>query len=236
MSYNYATYEAAMANLLVVKDYATNADWIVILPRMIEYAEQRCYRDLDILDASTTGVVPCVAGTRTVTVPSSILIVESANVITPAATAANSGTRNPLRRMSIEMISYVWPTAGTQGVPQWFTMDDATTMILAPTPDAAYNVEVTGPIIPAPLTSVNTTTYLTTNYPELFIAASMVFGTGWQRDFGAQSEDPQASNSWEQQYQVLIASAREYEDRKKAEGRGWFPMADTNKAQPARGE
>lgn len=59
------------------------------------------------------------------------------------------------------------------------------------------------------------TTQLTTYFPDLFIAASMIFATGYQRDFGAQADNPAQGQSWENQYDLLIKSAITEEARKK---------------------
>jgi hypothetical protein len=60
-----------------------------------------------------------------------------------------------------------------------------------------------GDIRPFPLSADNPETYLSVYYPELFLCACMVFGSGYQRDFGAQSDDPQRAVSWEGQYTYL---------------------------------
>ena len=50
---------------------------------------------------------------------------------------------------------------------------------------------------------------------DLLIAASMVWVTGYQRNFGAQGNDPQYASSWEGQYQIAFKSANVEELRKK---------------------
>jgi hypothetical protein len=80
------------------------------------------------------------------------------------------------------------------------------TVRLMPTPDKAYYAELFGDIRPEPLSPENPETYLTVFYPELFLCACMVFGSGYQRDFGAQSDDPARAVSWEGQYNYLRQS------------------------------
>jgi len=53
------------------------------------------------------------------------------------------------------------------------------------------------------------------------IAAGMIFATGFMRDFGAQSDNPQMSQSWEGQYQNLMKSMNEDSARMKFESQGW---------------
>jgi hypothetical protein len=41
----------------------------------------------------------------------------------------------------------------------------------------------------------STTTILSLYVPDLFVAAAMIFMAGYQKDFGSQSDDPQAANA-----------------------------------------
>ena len=88
-------------------------------------------------------------------------------------------------------------------------------IVMAPSPGAAFAVEVIGNIRPTPLSATNTTTFLASYLPDLFFAASMIFVSGWQKNFGAQADDPRMAMSWETQYQGLLSSAKIEELRKK---------------------
>lgn len=237
MALTYAQYQVLMSELLVIPDYLTNANWAVILPQMIEYAENRIYRELDLITTQSSASVNTVAGTRTVTLPGSILILQSANCITPASTAANAGTRNPLRRASIEFINATWPSAATTGTPAWYSMTDFTTVLLAPTPSAIFAIECYGIIRPSALSASTTTTWISTYIPDVLVAASMIFGLGWQRDFGqigGGADDPEASVFWSTQYETLKTSAMVDDARRKAQSVDWQALSPTPVAQPPR--
>jgi hypothetical protein len=96
-----------------------------------------------------------------------------------------------------------------------YYMKDQWTIILGPAPSAPYNIEILGTIRPVPLSPTNSQTFLTQYLPDLFTAASMVFMSGYQRDFGSQSDNPQQAQSWENQYQLLFKSANAEEMRKR---------------------
>lgn len=209
-----------MKTMLVINS-ESNANFVTIIPRMIEYAENRIYRELDPVNEITEGSSALTPGTRTITLPSSIQIAQSACVITPAGGTLTNGTRNPLQRLSLDLLNFIWPSTGTQGVPSFFAMQTDTTVVVAPTPDAAYLFAAIGPVRPAALSASNTTTWISQNIPDVFIAASMVFGQGWQQNFGSQSDNPQAAVSWEQQYQTLMASADVQDARRKAQSASW---------------
>lgn len=218
----YAEYVTIMKTLLVIAT-ETNDNYVIVLPRMIEYAENRILRDLDLIATKTEASVACTPGSRSVTVPGSIQIVESACVMYPAGSTTANGDNKFLQRLSLEMLEFIWPNRSSTGMPQYYSMLTDTNCILAPTPDGAYLYVAKGPVRPAALSSGVPQTWISINIPDLFIAASMVFGTGWQRDFGAQADDPGSAMSWETQYQTLLRSADVDDARRKAQSESWQP-------------
>jgi hypothetical protein len=104
----------------------------------------------------------------------------------------------------------------------------------APAPYRSYNAEVYGGIQALHLSESNFETFISRNYSELLIAACMVFITGYQRDYGAQSDDPTRAVSWENQYQALKASVAQETGRLRAEGAGFTALPDANIAQQPR--
>lgn len=243
MSYNYSQYVATLQSLLVAQDTQGQANLNAMLPNIIDYAEQRIYRELDLLTTVTPLTSTTTANTRSIAVPASVIVLQSLNVITPANTApdSNGATRNPVRRASVECINYAWPgstvTSGTPSVPEYYALMNTNgaftstastqTALLAPAPDSTYVVEFIAIIRPAALSATNVYTFLTVVLPDLFLAASMVFAAGYQRDYGQQSDDPQLAQSWENQYQLLKASANIEELRKKAQSAEWESFTPT---------
>ncbi len=237
MSLDWSSYITTMANMLSISPetvlYPDNAE---LVEAMINYAELRIYREIDLLrtveEATTSDLTP---GTRSVTLPGNLLIVNSATLITPASTAPNAGSRNPMQRVSMEFINFIWPNALTTGVPSHYAMQDEETVILAPTPDAGYRACFLGIVRPAPLTALNTTTYLTEFVPDLFIAASAIWGFGGiNRNFGAASDDPASAQSWEQTYQNLRAGVDVENLRSKAWSVGFQPFSPAPMAKESR--
>jgi hypothetical protein len=203
---------------------------------MIEYAELRIYRELDFIRTiSEQDTTSLTIGTRQKAVPTGILIVNSASLITPANTAAALGTRNPLQRTSVEFINFFWPDTATLGVPSHYTMQDDQVMLLAPTPSAAYRVCVQGVSRPTPLSFGNQATFLTQFVPDLFVAASCIWGFGAiLSNFGGASDNPEAANSWEQTYSSLRQGVDMENLRAKAWSMGWGPWTPSPMAKEAR--
>lgn len=224
MSYTYATYSAALAEMMVVP--VDDVNFQAILPSVIDYAEQRIYRELDLFSTNiTNSSASTSANNRAFTLPTNLgtfIVVDYINIITPAGTAASAGTRVPLTPASRDYIDFVYPSSTTgAGVPEFFAMVDPTSIIMGPSPGAAYVVEVIGTIRPTALSANNETTPITTYIPDVFLAASMVFASGYMRNFGSQADDPKMSQSWEAQYQLLKASANAEQVRQRFESWGW---------------
>ena len=229
MSLTYTTYVDQITNIMAVK--STTPQFQTMLPGMIDYAEQRIYRELDLLNTVVrNSSLSLSAGNRNFTLPTTsngiFVTVQGINVVTPAGTPPDSGTRVALQPVARDYLDTVYNSAtGTAGIPKYFAMIDQTNIIVGPWPAANYTVEVIGTVRPNPLSSGNPNTFLTQYLPDLFIAASMVFASGYQRDFGSQADNPQQATSWEMQYQTLFKSANSEELRKKFAGPGWTSLS-----------
>ena len=232
----YATYKTALATLSVVPE--TDPNWLSILPDAIEYAELRIYRDLDLLSTVQVNTsFSTSSGSSKVTLTQGTFVtLQNVNVITPAGTTnPDLGTRVPLLPVSKEYIQYAWPSSTNDGVPSYFAMIDERTFSLGPWPDAAYTLEIIGTVRPETLSAINTTTFISQYLPDIFLMASMIFISGYQRNFGRQSDDPQMAQSYESQYQALLKGATVEEYRKKFSASGWTSMSPSPVATPGRG-
>jgi hypothetical protein len=178
------------------------------------------------------------AGNRNFTLPTAqgvFLVVEDINAITPVTeTNPDLGTRNPLLPVSKEFLDALYPSNVGAGVPRYFAPVTQSAYIVGPWPDAAYHLEVVGTQRPAPLSATNTHTLLTDYFPDLFMAASMVFACGYQQNFSAMGDNPASALSWESHYKSLFGSAAVEEMRKKHASEGWSSKQPDPIATPAR--
>jgi len=217
MSLTYSQYLSSIANLMVVP--TNDPGFQAMQNNMIDDAELRLYRALNLLDETVKDTTLLTTGTRVFSLPitnGTFISVEQINVITPAGTTVpDNGTRNPVLASSKEMLDFLWPSATGSTVPTYFAPLTQDTFIVAPFPDQAYTVEVVGVQRPQPLYVSQTTSPLSVYFPDLFVAASMVFAAGYQRNFGAQSDNPQMSQSWEAHYNALLNDAKTEEARKR---------------------
>lgn len=233
MSYTYSQYVTTLANTLVVP--ADDANFLTELPRIIDDAEQRVYRETDLLttivrDSTTT----LTANSRNFTFPQHFTVSESLNVFTPSGSTTNRKQLIPVTREWMDAVYGNEASVDTPSIPRYYAMITDQTIIVGPPPDAAYTMEVVGTVRPTPLSATNTSTYLTLYLPDLFFAASMVFGAGYLQNFGAMSDNPQSSVSWEAHYTSLLGSANVEEARKKYSTAAWSPKQPAPLATPPR--
>lgn len=237
MSLDYTSFVGQLANMMPIG--STDPGFLTMLPSAIDYSEQRIYRELDLLHTQVSDSTTTVSsGDRLFTLPTgqgTYLTVDQFNVILPAGTLSSVGTRQQLQAVSPEYIDAVYP-AVTQftGMPRFYAMRSNTRVLLGPPPDKPYYAEVIGIQRPAALSSANSSTYLTQYVPDLFFAGAMIFVSGFMRNFGAQSDNPQQAQSWEGQYQTLLKSASVEQARVKHQAEGWTSESPSPIATPPR--
>jgi len=78
----------------------------------------------------------------------------------------------------VNFISEYNPT-GTQGLPKFYSYWDENTIVLAPTPDQNYNMQINYNLKPTGLSSSNTETYLSKEFPNGLLYACLVEAYGF---------------------------------------------------------
>lgn len=239
MSLTFNTFTTSVANFLVIP--ISDANYVSAISNIIDYAEQQSYRDLDLLNTVyRDSSVVLTAGNRNLaeavsTTNGPFLVTQEINVITPAGTTnPDLGTRNPLLPTTKEMLDFLYPSSAGAGVPQYFAPINQNNFIVGPWPDAAYTIEVVGTQRPAPLSSTNATTLLSTYFPDVFLNAALVYGAGYLKNFGAAQDDPQSGVSWKSLYDASLKSSVTEEARKKFQAQGWSGMSTGPEAAPPR--
>lgn len=248
MALTYTTLGTALSTITAIP--TTDPNFIAIFPNAVTYAENRICRELDLVAANVRdGSASCTAGSPNFNLPTVVgtfLVVDGMNVITPANTAPDGGTRIPLIPVSRDFLNLVWPSSTGSTVPQYFayiTQDTYSSgaaaqnqVIFGPWPDATYRIEVIGKIQPAGLTAINPTTWISTNLPDLLLMASCIFMVGaYMKNFGAASDNPASAVSYESQYQTLKASADTWQARARFSGASWTSKQLEPTAQAQRG-
>ncbi len=219
---NYSTFVATIANLMATDP--TTLEFEQILPEIIEYSEGRIYRELDALNTVWSSSTNLTTNDRRFITPPA----EYGNYLTVTGVNVYAGfptQRVVLEPVSVSFLNSVYGTATSAAVPKYFAMLRQNEILVGPYPDQDYQVEIFGTYQPEPMSVTNPVTFLTQYLPDLLVAAGMIFASGYMRDFGSQSDNPQQSNSWESQYQTLFKSANLLELRKKFAGPGWTSLS-----------
>jgi hypothetical protein len=238
MSLTYTTWLSEVATLASTN--INNVNFLIEVPNAIDYAEQRMFRDLDLVTTiSRDSSQSTVASNRNVTVPGAFIVLNAVNIITPAGVAPDSGKRNPLTRTSEAFLDFCFPDNSIVGVPTLYdiiggpNVANPYALLLGAWPDNAYKVEMVGTQRPAALSNSNQTTYLSTFLPDMFLVATMIHIAGYQKNFGAQADDPRSAVSWEMQYKTLLESANKEELRKRYQGTVMQPPPGMSAPPPA---
>jgi hypothetical protein len=233
----YATFTTSLANFLVIP--ITDPNFVQAIPNIIDDAEQKIYRDLQLLNTvvrdSTNSFV---AGNRNFSLPTDqgiFVVTQDLNVISPVGTTnPELGTRNPLLPATKEMLDFLYPNAIASAIPQYFAPITQSSFIVGPWPDQAYTVEVVGTQRPPPLSATNTTTLLSVYLPDLFLNAALVMSAGYQLNFSAASDNPQAGVNWLSEYNRALKSAQTEEFMKAFSSQGWSAAPPAPLATPPR--
>ena len=251
----YSQYVTQIATMAVVAE--TDPAFVTILPQMITYAENRMYRDIDFMFTSTSlhGVsFVLTPGNRNLSFDINLslnsdaqtgtfVVSEQINLLTDAegnaadTTNPDACVRVPLLPTTKEFLDAVYGSSLTAnlGQPQYFVPFNETLFFVGPVPDQAYPVEVVGTYRPNSLAATNTTTFISLYLPDVFIMASMIYISAYQRNFGRANDDPQMAVTYESQYQALLKSAIVEEARKKFDAAGWSSQSPSPVATPTRG-
>lgn len=220
-------------------------EFTALIPMMLNYAEQRIQRDLELLNVQIMrGPYTLTQGNNQLNVPpSDILVIQDVLVNI-------GGTPTPMHPVSKAYMLTVWPATSTPAPPKVFALqggdaatqgNTSTVVLLGPPPDAPYQVNVIGearvPTLAQYADSTHagsSTTFISTWLPDLLVMACMIYVSAYQRDFGRQSDDPQMAQSYEQQYQTLLDGANKQEFQRRFEADAWSSAAKSTVATPTR--
>ena len=139
---------------------------------IIRDAELRIMRDVDVDANKRYATAQVISGTRFIDTPQNTLVIRSAQIVD------SDGTSNPNNREFLEwrdssFMSEFNPT-NAQGVPKYYSWWDDDTIVLAPTPDATYTIQLNYILKPETLSSTNTQTYISQQFPNGLLYACLV--------------------------------------------------------------
>ena len=166
-----------------IRDY-TEVDATVftstIINGFISDAEFRILRDVDSDNNRSYAQADIIAAQRYVNTPlinDETLIIRSVQ-ITNSTGGADNSSRSFLEYRDTNFISEYNPT-GVQGLPKYYSYWDEDTIVIAPTPDQNYNMQINYILKPNGLSVSNTQTYLSKEFPNGLLYACLVEAYGF---------------------------------------------------------
>ena len=163
-----------------IRDYTevdANVLTSTILDGIIENAEFRIFRDIDSDNNRRYATANLITSDRFISRPAGLLIVRSAQIVDSDG-SSEPDNREFLQYRDTSFMSEFNPTGGT-GVPKYYSLWDEQNIVVAPTPDATYEIQLNYILKDAGLSSTNTTTYLSLNFPNGLLYACLVEAYGF---------------------------------------------------------
>ena len=143
-----------------------------IINGFIEDSEWRIMREVDTDTGRRYKTAQLIAGTRFIDEPTDALVVRSLQVVDSDGVGA-ADNRDFLQYRDTSFMSEFNPT-NAQGVPKYYSLWDDNTIVVAPIPDATYTLQLNYILKPPGLSSTNTTTYLSLNFPNGLLYACLI--------------------------------------------------------------
>ena len=178
MAYTLANLQDDIRNYTEVDDSVLSN---TILTTIIKNAENRIYRDADSDDNRFYATSNLASGSRYVTIPSDLRFIRYVQL------TDSNGDQTFLEKKDTSYMATYYDTPGTaQGLPKYYANWDANFWVVAPTPDAQY--EITLAYIKQPESITVTTgaappstngTYLSNKYQDLLLYGSLVNAYGY---------------------------------------------------------
>jgi hypothetical protein len=178
----------------------TDATTIAYIPTFIMLAEQVLAAELKFLGNINVGSV-------TLTPTQSILPKPARWHKTVSMTMIANGERTPIFLRKYEYLREYWPSTTATDEPKYYADYDYTHWLIAPTPDAAYSMEVVYYERVQPLDSTNQTNWFTQYAPQ-----AMLYGTLLQAMPFLKNDE--RMQMWQAQYTQIVTTLKE-EDKQR---------------------
>jgi hypothetical protein len=163
-----------------IRDYTevdANVLTSTIVDGFIENAEFKILREVDSDNNRRYATANLITSDRFISRPAGLLIVRSAQIIDSDG-SSQPNNRDFLQYRDTSFMSEFNPTEDT-GVPKYYSLWDEQNIIVAPTPDATYTIQLNYILKDPGLSATNTTTYLSQNFPNGLLYACLVEAYGF---------------------------------------------------------
>ena len=152
-----------------IQDYcqSTETSFVANIPVFVQLAEERIYNSVQIPAIRKSSTANVTIGNQYMTLPSDWLSTFSLAVIHPVTNVYTF-----LLNKDVNFMRECFTTAATQGTPQYYAIWDDDTMILGPTPNLAYTLELNYYYYPPSIVNAGTS-WLGTNFETVLLYGSL---------------------------------------------------------------
>lgn len=135
MSLNYTQLSDALQNYL----QNSGTQFVADIPVIVRQAEDRILKSVQLPDFRTSDNTALTASQRTYDLPADFLSPYSFSIAPPSP---DDPVYTTLLQKDVSYMREFWPNATTEGTPLFYGFLTDTQFVLAPTPDAAYLVDL----------------------------------------------------------------------------------------------
>ena len=177
MAYTLSNLQDDIRNYTEVDDSVFST---TVLDTIIKNAENRIYRESDSDDNRFYATSNLQSGSRYVTIPSDL---RSIRYVQLKDTTVSPNVQSFLEKKETSYMATFYDTPGTaQGLPKYYANWDANFWVVAPTPNANYEITLAYVKQPDTITSGTPSTsgtYLSNKYQDLLLYAALVEAYGY---------------------------------------------------------
>lgn len=179
----------------LIQEYvqSTETSFVANIPNFVKLAEERVYNSVQIPALRQNSTASVSIGNPYMALPSDWLATFSLAVITPTTNVYTF-----LLNKDVNFIRECYTQASTQGLPQYYAIWDDSTMILGPTPNLAYTLELNYYYYPPSIVDVGTS-WLGTNFETVLLYGSL------REAYTYLKGEADLAASYEQKYQEALA-------------------------------
>ena len=163
-----------------IRDYTEVSSNVLtdnILNGIIENVEFKILRDVDSDNNRRYDTANLVTSDRFINRPAGLLVVRSVQIVDSNG-SSEPDNREFLQYRDTSFMSEFNPTGAT-GVPKYYSLWDEEKIVVAPTPDATYEIQLNYILKDPGLSATNTTTYLSLNFPDGLLYACLAEAYGF---------------------------------------------------------
>jgi hypothetical protein len=158
-----------------IRDYTevdSNVFTSTIINGFIENAEFRILRDVDSDNNRKYATASVVVTQKYFNTPDDLLVIRSAQVF---------NTDGTISFLDVRDMTFIneYNQSNTTGLPKYYANWDENTVIVAPTPDQAYTIQLNYILKPTGLSSSTANTYLSQQFPNGLLYACLVEAYGF---------------------------------------------------------